>query len=683
LSIIAETAIYPDSFEPDTNWATVVVPTREGERLLKMIGDSALSRVALFGLLYHHEPLVDPEASDLTAIRALLESSILEGSILLPYIFGRELYDKFNDEFSTNRTDHLDPPDVLRLLAGTPVGVFQVGPLVTGPLGILESSEVRWTPPTEAAPLWHCSDTGCTALHRVWLRSGHRPFLDAYDGLQRMAIEISGLSSEWMAPLRTKVMRPYDERLEIHFADVLPFLASCIVGEDRREVLQAVLTGVRRNEIRKRLELSPRVNEFRNLSAEDLSSRLTPAERLQLLALLNTSELVQVIDDLILQRRLVVQPEELRKASIAPPRTSRRDLRTEMSSYGLRSPGRQPLIRLKTAIEGAYRDVDGIEDLRWRVRAPEHVSTGAALSAFIEREGPRAAVAELVIPDRRVFERIAVGVAFGPSPDESAEERTIRILWKLGFNTPRYGGALCLLRRRLDEFNQCLLTLGSAESEAERESIRRSGVNLFVSLEDYLERVVAFNCWLCASDHFLSTRFAYNRVDAVEFVPRVLGESVQSGDAKFCWSSSGDNTLGTSQAYLEAFVAWLSATRDRHGDRSKLQRPEDQLPHYVDDPGQEFPFLHTEAWADFDQNEFDLYIARLREMGEQIRKSGLTSIRNGLDHKRREGRFQLWTRCWLWSAESSRLSRFPTSIDSCRSVSGSRNGPMIGTVAAL
>jgi hypothetical protein len=636
LSTIAERAVYPESFEADGRWATAVIPTKEGANLLKVIGDTAVGHLALFRGFFHHEPFVDVSTSDLSEIRGLLESSILTGNILLPHITGRELYDKFNDEFSTNRTDHLDPPDVLRLLEGTPVGVFQVGPLVTGPLGILDSSEVRWAPPTEAAPLWHCSDTGCTALHSVWLRSGHVPLREADEGLQREAIKSMGLASEWQAPLRSEVMRPDGKRTEIPFADILPFLASCIVGGDRREVLLAALTGDRRHELRKRLEASPRQNELKNLSAEDLSSRLTAEEQLQLLTLLHTREIVRLIDDQVLQRRLVVQPEELRKASIAPPRL-RRDLWTEMSSFGLRSPGRRPLVRLKTAIQNAYRDIDGIEDLRWRVRAPEHLSTGAALSDFIKLQGPQVAVADLVIPERRVFETIASAVYFDASESESVEERTLRLLWKLGFNSPRYGGSLSLLRRRLDEFNQCLLAVRSVDSESDREEIRRSGVNLFVSLEDYLERIVALNCWLCASDHFLDTRFAYNRVDVVDSVPDILGQSLKSGGEIFLWSSSGDNTLGTSQVYLEALLTWLSEARD--SDRSSLQRPKDQMPHYVHDPGQEFPFLHTQAWADFDRSEFDLYLANLRQIGEQVRKSGLTSVRNGLDHKRRDDRF--------------------------------------------
>jgi hypothetical protein len=328
---------------------------------------------------------------------------------------GRELYDKFNDEFSTNRADHLEPPDVLRLLYGTPVGIFQLGELVTGPLGILESSQVRWTPPTQSAPLWHCSDTGCNALHSVWLRSGHASLQETYESLERVAIETFGLPSEWMRPLRMKLMRPRDEKAEISFADILPFLASCIVGQDRREVLLEALAGNSRGELRSRLASSPRANEFRDLSAADLASKLTPEEKLQLLALLRTDELVQILDNQILQRRLIVQPEELRKASISPPMTSRRDLPTQMSSYGVRSPGRRPLIRLKTLIRRAYSDIDETEDLRWRIRAAEHMPTGAALSGFIVRGGPRTAVAELVIPERRVFERIASEVLFRAS----------------------------------------------------------------------------------------------------------------------------------------------------------------------------------------------------------------------------------------------------------------------------
>jgi hypothetical protein len=153
----------------------------------------------------------------------------------------------------------------------------------------------------------------------------------------------------------------------------------------------------------------------------------------------------------------------------------------------------------------------------------------------------------------------------------------------------------------------------------------------------YLERLVAYNCWLCTCDHFVETRFVYNRVEVVASVPRFLGESLRSGDAIVSWRPSGDNMLGTSQAYLEALLTSLSGLRDV--DRSGLRRPADQIPHYARDRDQEFPFLHTQAWADFDQTEFDLYLAHLREVGEQVRRSQLASVRNGLDHRRRDDRF--------------------------------------------
>jgi hypothetical protein len=100
LSTLADRAVYHESFEPDADWATAVVPTVDGKCLLRVVRDSALSRLALFRLFYHHEPLVDPVASDLSRIRELLQNSILAGDIFLPHILGRELYDKFNSGFS-------------------------------------------------------------------------------------------------------------------------------------------------------------------------------------------------------------------------------------------------------------------------------------------------------------------------------------------------------------------------------------------------------------------------------------------------------------------------------------------------------------------------------------------------------------------------------------------------------
>lgn len=638
LGQIVKNAVFAESFTADSEWSRIIVPTESGKRLLRAVGPSPDSHLALLGYFFHLNMLVDYTASDLDAIRGRVSESLLNRQILLPHITGRELYDKFNDEFVTNRTDHLDPPQVDKLLDGAPTGVYQIGTLVTGPFGILNSSEIRWMPPSPRAPLWHCSDTGCSALHYVLLRSGHEGVKHAYANIAREALRSSGPPSEWQRPLLAKLLRPDDATKEVPFADILPLLASCVVGEDRSKLTLAALRGESRHLIRQEIEATPQSQRVKETSAEALSAALTPEEQLQVLALVPTREIVELVDRLIHEREILVQPEELRDASLPPQRFSRHDLSTEMSSQGLRSPGQRPLARLRTTIVKAYTEIAATDALRWRIHAPERIATGAALADHIQRVGPLATVRELIMPERLAFDKVSDLVFLQQLPGEEPEEVTTRLLWKLGFSLPRYTGRISLLRRRLEDFNQCLLGLGSAaDSEEDREKIRRSGVNLFVSLEDFLERLVSYNLWLCASDHFVDTKFRYDRHDAVRKVPQVLGETVCSGDATFSWNSNGDNTIGTTQAYLWKLLDWLLGRQS--ADAGAVQRSEGDFPHYAFDPDQVFSFAHIEAWADFHRAEFEAYIRELSEIADQIAKSELARIRNGLDHTRSAERF--------------------------------------------
>jgi hypothetical protein len=414
-------------------------------------------------------------------------------------------------------------------------------------------------------------------------------------------------------------------------------LSALEVGEDRSKLTLAALNSDYRHQIRHQLKTVPQREELNQSNAEALSNDLTPEEQLQILALIPTRELAMLVDRLVLDREILVQPEELRTASLSPPRSSRRDLPTELSSNGLRSQGRRELVRLQTTITQTYKESATIDNLRWRIRAPESKTTAAALADHIQSGGPLATVRNLIMSDRSIFDKVSDLVFLRRFPDEDSEQVETRLLWKLGFNLPRYGGAISLLRLRLDEFNQCLLRVGAVDSEEERGEIRRSGVNLFVSLEDFLERLVSYNLWLCASDHFIDTKFGYNRHDAVIKVPQVLGTSVRSGDETFTWNSNGENTIGTTQVYLWRLIEWFSECQSR--DKNTISRSEEDYPFYARHPEQVFAFCHVESWADFDRSEFDVYIDKIKNMAQQLAKSDLAGIRNWLDHKRSFQRF--------------------------------------------
>ena len=146
------------------------------QSLVDVIGEPSSQdlKAAALHLFYHHDLLLDLTKSDGIALCEAISSDIINGKILLPSRFGRELYDKFNDHFvdrAKERASYLDHSDALSLLDGTPQGNYQIGRLVLGPLGVIKTDQNRYIPPTPSVPLWHCADTGCNALHSVKLKS--------------------------------------------------------------------------------------------------------------------------------------------------------------------------------------------------------------------------------------------------------------------------------------------------------------------------------------------------------------------------------------------------------------------------------------------------------------------------------------------------------------------------------
>ena len=154
--------------------------------------------LALLTILAHHELLIDLTRCDWDAIENELSKQIRERRLLLPHRFGRMLYDKFNDTCRDDRPDHLLPVDVLRLLEGTPQGVYQAGAIISGPYGLLRSHERRMIPPTRRPHLWHCSDPGCRASHSVHLLpSPEIPLIRYTQAIERHLVESLGPSSDW------------------------------------------------------------------------------------------------------------------------------------------------------------------------------------------------------------------------------------------------------------------------------------------------------------------------------------------------------------------------------------------------------------------------------------------------------------------------------------------------------
>lgn len=636
-------AVYPEGYRADDAWRRVLVLSSDGERIVNEFGgllpdvpepDLVLT---LFGIFAYHDLLVDWKRSDLDAIATLLERELLSEKLRLPYRFGRVLYDRFNDVHHSSRTEHLLPEDTRKLLEGTSQGVYQLNRYVTGPLGVLQSEESRWISPSLVLPLWHCSDTGCIAFHEVSLIPPEVSVVQAYRALlEKMKIQY-GPRSEWHPVLRWlhrgerwEAGRPYYD-LPVVFAD-------CVVGRERTNLLTCALSGRHGDLLRAVLSGPPRRKSDGSGPAVDVAERLSPEAQLQLIFLLPDKLLIDLLDTNIDSAILRVPPGEKRTSKIHPPGRGYRDSITEISSLGVRSTRENPTVRLCTEVWRAYERCGLMNELEWRVRADSALSVKEAVVAFIRDKGPVEAVNELVLSSGAVTQAVCANL--GTSIAHAAPREPIaveRMLWKLGFDPMQFDDSIPRFQARLREFNERVLEISPVKTEDDREKIRSVGVNVFVSVEDFLERFVSYNVWLLASDHFLQTNYSFDLAKARRLIPAILGERLESGSTQVVWSPDGKNSLGVLFRYLSESVKWMDSLDGT--SRDALLRPEEDLPHFASDQYHPFAFRHKQLWADSDINELRNYREGYRSVARLLEQANLTEMRNGLDHYRDGDKF--------------------------------------------
>lgn len=639
LSLFWRNCIYSADYRAAEEWASILSLTPHGELALQTLGKDLEGvkrsdiHLGLFSRFYHHDVFIDHSKTDASRIREILERELAQERIKLPHRYGRLLYDRFSETYTETRTDHLMGHEVEKLLQGTPTGVYQAGKFVSGPLGIIESQETRFVPPTLELPLWHCSDTGCSAVHYVQLREPSVPAVEAFVRIRSGLLARLGPASEWLESFFAYLHGPDPRR----YVDLPAVIADCVVGTERSGLLEAGLCGVRGGQLREILGSPPRRKRDSEGSPAAVARRLPPEAQLQLLLVHTDAELVSLIDESVFSRAIKVPLGETRELTYSPP-SMPKDMDSQLSTLGIRSTKQIPAVNLTAAIWRAYQTLGLTSELAWRVRGDASQSPYEALVSFVRSRGPADAVRELILSSATVTGAVCENLRIPLKHVTGADSVTIdRLLWKLGFNPMQFDDSISRFKMRLSDFREVVLAATPVETEDARERVRAAGVNVFVSLEEFLDKLVSFNVWLLFSDHFLETRFRYSSNEARRTVARALGSTLASGDVSVGWSVEGENALGTLLRYLRATVEWVQSLLSRN--RDELIRPERDLPHFADDKDQGFPFRHVAMWADADRAELQRYADLFGRVVKLVEESEPSGIRNGLDHFREPERF--------------------------------------------
>lgn len=637
LSTVVRRSFHSVDFEIPPDMHEVVPLSLYGEEMLGLFEDedklpSNEKCFVAFLIFYHRDLLIECDKIDTHRLLTVVNNLISSSSVVIPDRFGRSLYDRFNSQAWGERLEFLEPEQATNLLQGEQAGVYQLGRVVTGPLGIILSEEQRLVPLSSSIPLWHCSDPGCGRIHSVKLRKYGRKPITVLRRLESWLDSSEGPASEWQYPLETLLT---NEGPKV-FCDLLPLIADTISGNERTALTAKILTTSRGGNLRTIIEARLGANIARG-SPNQVAEALTGNTQLQLIATLPDNVVIESIDNAVRDDVIKIPQSEIRRANMTALRASSGDTACSLSVLGIRSERENPSRFLSSLIYDAYNEQHALSDLNWRTDVDN--ASPATVFEFLHRRGPREAIKKLIAPSQRVAEHIARKVyTLAPlAVKETLDED--RLLWKLGFDVPRYDQKYSKFRSSLIAFRESAIRADVRLSDSDRDSIRSSGVNAFVYSENFIEELISYNVWLLSQDHFGYTLFKYSFDNAVSVVSDVVGKVQNGHGQEVVWSTTGGNTLGVLLAYARAAANWMRSLPDMN--REVYERPVELLPHFTTPGDSLFPFVHTVLWADADKTELREFALRFEGVVKTLEQSKVAEIRNGIGHYRDKDGFPL------------------------------------------
>jgi len=633
-----ERSILKVNYNPSIRYNEAIVLSETGEKILVhlkkqfALTDDFVSDGKL-ALLINSKNNIDLELTDVDKLIEVVSSEIIEKSLLYPYFFGRELYDKFFDLFNNNK--ELNEEDTSKLLTLTPIGVFQIGNILIGPFGVIKSTEIRYIPPTSNRnyPLWHSVDKSDKKLHQTSFKTYHHKIHDFLSEIRNLD---SNLSLSYQFSIYEN-KNPYD----LNRINSLVFLLGTFPTEELRLLFSKIIDC--HKEIR---EYLPQREEFVNMwkgNGEKISAHLNHNQCLQLILLCKDEFILKHLEKLIFEGIIHIPETEIRRPKTSFITFSEFVIRTECSKYGFRSlikinnETNTALIRLRNLIENLYSTEEEKQRLNWKLRDIEGNNMYEKLGKYLLVKHPRQIIVELVFDNSKYVHETFGFLKYGDFDKDlevSKEDYYInKILWKLGFDISVYPAYQTIFWKRQDQFLKVLKSK-QIYNEDDKELIRSAGVNYFVSLEEILDYGLSFITWTLLSDHYLTSNFIFNLEEAREFTAKVINENkYKINDTDFLvLDKDGKNTL---YPLIKSFHILANICKEYMDSKEEYKRDESEYPDfYKKTEIYLFPFEHKKLLLDLNPDDVERIINLLNEISFILESNDVSNVRNRIKHNR-------------------------------------------------
>lgn len=640
LSVLCNNCILSDSYIPSSVFKNAIELTPEGlilfDMLKRTIEDIQESEIifSIFMQFGNSKPFIDIFKTKSEQIIAELKNAIINGDIRFPWIYGRELYNKYNNLMQDNKeNDELLYNETFDLLNGTAQGVFQKGDIITGPLGLIKSSCYRNLHPTKRIPLWHCPDIACRSIHEVNLRSAENKITEA-----DLSIDLQ-FNSEW-EELFEKFISDPDYHDDTQIRDLPYLIANSFSKMEIKNILKQLLDNA---EIREFLPKDKKYKSIFSKPSEHIVSKLSEQECFQLILIADENTIISNIEDLIDKDVIKIPSTEIRDSHtpLGLIRGSMFKIKSECSKFGIRTKSIRAdisLSRLKRLINYLYDNQTEADELEWKLKTTYGDTLDDKLDNYLHTADPRRIVEQLLLDSlehsRKTSEIVKLRLINSTTTAHEINKFINKILWKLSFSIPAYPEYSQIFWDRLTIFSTAVRA--GVYAEEDKSNIRSQSVNLFISLEEILGYSLSFCTWVLLSDHCAESLFEYNPSTAQEYMAKIFNESkINKNSQNLIFNPEGKNTL---YPLIQGFMILSKILEFINSDNPKsYKKLENDFPGYFNKTDLlEFPFVHKCLFLDLRNDDKAFLINSLKDITKQFTSNDISNLRNKLEHHRKD-----------------------------------------------
>jgi hypothetical protein len=647
-----KTAIRNAGYNFPSRFVDSLILTERGKELVEFLilegqGYSKEFATAIVGLevFQGNDALVDIDRTNIEELIASLSAEIINGKLTFPWIFDRLLYDRTFTMFP----DHdktISIEDTERLLADTPVGVFQLGSIIVGPLGALRSTTSRSLGPVSELLLSHCADPACNALHISTISQSDKTVPEALrlakKFLQQGETKTSVGEQGQHFPFDSAADWYSSHRQADWYNDFSLINLPLYVGDafSHREVQTIAERLIARHKEDIRGQLPSKSSKRFLASASDIAKGLTKPEALQTILIADDQKIYAAIDTLIFDRIIIVPPSEIRTHTAAPQIELAMSAFLQCSNLGLRvvsGQTSQALGRLKRLALELYPEEDR-KDLAWKLSRKSGLGDDQikqTLEGQITTRPPNELLQVLAFGSGEKLQR-AFDLICAPHlvlPSDPAEDDLVmqRILWKLGFRRGWFESDLMNLYALIDDLRLVAET-NYQVAEQWKSRIRGVGANLFPLVEDLLDRSLAFSTWMLLADIY-DEQLVFDVRRARQRMATVLSTVVSTEEGPIVIDPHATNTLFP---LIMGFVALRQKSTDLLTQRHQYVRPSEMHAHFSGEQTfYSFPFRHWVYLFDAPSDCLTCVLETIGKVVAELQSPQVLQTRNGVVHPKK------------------------------------------------